>query len=93
MFWFPDVNISQVALEAKDMAELSSKLRAIPAVEVLRMQASLAEAQPFFRYRSAQQSHVSLLCQIYQALQERVGCNKAAVGHPASVTSPIFTDL
>ena len=86
VFWFPNVNISQVALDAKDMAELPARLRAIPAAEVRRMQAHLAEAQPFFRYRWAQQSHVSPLGKICQALQEPQGCNDAAVGHLTSGT-------
>ena len=51
MFWFPEVNISQVAIDIKDIAELPAKLRAIPAADIQRMQSSLAEAQPFFRYR------------------------------------------
>ena len=51
IFWFPEVNISQVAIDIDDMAELPAKLRAIPAADVRRMQSSLAEAQPFFRYR------------------------------------------
>ena len=86
VFWFPDVNISQVALDVKDMAELPARLRAIPAAEVRCMQAHLAEAQPFFRYRCAQQIHVSLPCKICQALQEPQGCNDAAVGHLTSGT-------
>lgn len=51
VFWFPGVNISQVAVHIKDMAELPAKLRAIPAGDVQRMQAALAKAEPLFRYR------------------------------------------
>ena len=51
MYWFPEVNTSQVAIDIKDIAELPAKLRAIPAADVQRMQSNLAEAQPFFRYR------------------------------------------
>ena len=51
IFWFPEVNISQVAIDIKDIAELPARLRAIPAADIRRMQGSLAEAQPFFRYR------------------------------------------
>ena len=51
IFWFPEVNTSQVAIHIKDMADLPAKLRAIPAADILRMQSNLAEAQPFFRYR------------------------------------------
>ena len=51
IFWFPEVNVSQVAIDVEDIAELPAKLRAIPAVDIQRMQSHLAQAQPSFRYR------------------------------------------
>ena len=54
IFWFPEVNISQVAIDIKDIANLPAKLRAIPAADIQSMQTHLAEAQPFFRYKWVQ---------------------------------------
>ena len=50
-FWFPAINISEVAILVDDLAQLPEKLRALPEADVRHRQRRLAEAQPLFRYR------------------------------------------
>lgn len=50
-FWFPAVNVSEVAIPVDDLAQLPEELRRLPEADVRRRQSCLAEAQPLFRYR------------------------------------------
>ena len=51
VFWFPALNVSEVAMTLENLEQLPEKLRGLPEEEVQRKQARLAEAQPLFRYR------------------------------------------
>ena len=51
IFWFPAVDISEMAIPVDDLAQLPEKLRGLPEADVRHRQARLAEAQPLFRYR------------------------------------------
>ncbi len=51
IFWFPAINVSEVAISVEDLGQVPEKLRGLPEEDVWRRQARLAEAQPLFRYR------------------------------------------